>query len=193
MARGRRPQRRRKRGETEGQFLLRCAKLDQDAARKERKRASNRRERRRVEQTRTQLERARTAATRPTADPIYVRAFPDGESWADATGQLEESRIQEESYKKWQNRFASFTDSVSEDEGAQDPWDLYVPNGGKNPETDQSKTTTDRLIPDSEGTADTKPSESHDDALRNFGFQTLMTVAGVISLAVGWLIQSIAQ
>lgn len=35
--------------------------------------------------------------------------------------------------------------------------------------------------------------QDRDDALRSFGFQTLMTVAGVISLAVGWLIQSIAQ
>ncbi len=168
MPRGRRPQRRRKRGETEGQFLLRCAKLDQDAARKERARATQRRERKRVEQTRTERERTRTAETRPTADPIYVRAFPDGESWADATGQIEQSRIQEETYKKWQNRFASFTDSVSEDEGAQDPWEMLVPTGGQNPKTDYSKTTTDRLIPDSEGADTPKPSESHDDALRNF-------------------------
>jgi len=35
--------------------------------------------------------------------------------------------------------------------------------------------------------------QDRDDALQSPGLQTVMTVAGAISLAVGWLIQNIAQ
>jgi hypothetical protein len=166
---GARPRRRkRKRGETEQQFLDRCKRLDQDAARKERKRQEERAERERIEETRAQLERQRVAATLPKADPIYVRAFPESESWAEATGHLEASKIADESHEKWKNRFDSFADNVSADEGRCDPWDFVVREDPKTSETDRSK-TTDHEISDAAIDGDTANSrESHDDALRNF-------------------------
>jgi hypothetical protein len=164
----RRRKRSRKRGETEKQFLARCKKLDQDAARKEREREQQRIERERVAQTRAQLEREREAATRPAGDSIYVQAFPDGESWAEAGGHLEAIRIADESYEKWQNRFDAFAESVSAHEGARDPWDFVVREPAKSLTADTSKLSHQDLDPSTEETNRANASKSVDDAVRNF-------------------------
>jgi hypothetical protein len=165
---GRRRSRKRKRGETEQQFLERCKRLDQDAARKERQRQQDRSERQRVQETRTQLERRRRDATVPKGDPIYVRAFADSDSLAEATGQLEAVRIADESHEKWKNRFDSFADNVSADEGHCDPWDFIVREPPQKCEADRSNTTGHETTTKAPETDNDNQSKSHDDALRNF-------------------------